>query len=401
MSKPVNILVITYWKFSDALVQTYTLPYLRIIRELLPPDSCITLITLEPEGEIRKEETIEQGIVKFSFRLRPFGIRAALEWNRNIRTMQQMIRDKQIAYIHSWCTPAGAIGYRLSVKSGIPLIVDSFEPHAEPMVETGTWTKGGPAFRTLFRSEKKQVLHAKWVIGVVEAMKQYAKVKYAFTGRNFLSKPACIDLTHFTLSKRKNPALLQKLGLENSIVCVYAGKFGGLYMKEEAFQFFSAAREEFGEQFKVLLLTSTPEDQIAELCKQARLDPTCVVRVFVPHAEVPEYMGLGDFGFSAFKPVESRKYCTPIKNGEYWAMGLPVVIGKGISDDSDIIQNANAGYVLDAVSTDEFRNAAKHIRQLLLTEDRDKLANRIQELAQKHRNFAIAKSVYKQIYSDL
>lgn len=397
-----NILVITYWKFSDALIQTYTLPYLRIIRDILPAGSGITLITLEPEGEVKKEIPVEPGIVRYSFRLYPFGVRAMIGWQINFRHLRSIVQRKNIATIHTWCTPAGGIGERLSKQTGVPLVIDSFEPHAEPMVETGTWKKGGPAFRSLFAMERKQVHRARWIIGVVAAMKDYAREKYHYNGIHFLVKPACIDFAQFNLLKRNNQALRQKLNISgHDVVCVYAGKFGGLYMKEEAFRFFRAAHDVFGKNFKVLLLSSTPQNEINAMAQAAGLDPSVLITTFVPHTEVAGYMGVADFAFSAFKPVESRKYCTPIKNGEYWAMGLPVVIGEGISEDSDIIRSNNAGYVLKSLSEEEFRNAALYLKQLLQTEDRNKLANRIHELAQKHRNFAIAENVYRTIYGSL
>jgi len=396
-----NILVITYWKFDDALVQTYTLPYLRIIRDILLPESEITLITMEPEGEIRKYVPVEERITRYSFRYHPFGIRAALAWNTNFRHLRNIVRTKNIQAVHTFCTPAGWPGSRIAGQTEIPLILDSFEPHADPMVETGTWKQGGIAYSTLIGLEKKQVKMARWIIGVVPAMKEYAEHRYGYHGNNFLVKPACIDFNQFNLTRRKNADLKMKMGLNDAIVCVYAGKFGGLYLKEEAFHFFRVAREVFGDKFRVLLLTSTPKEEITTLCIDAQLDPSAVVSTFVPHEQVPDYMGLADFAFSAFKPVPSRKYCTPIKDGEYWAMGLPVIIGEGISTDSDIIRAENAGYVLKSINSEEFRNGAMHIRQMLQTEDRDKLAERIHRIAQKHRNFAIAKSVYQTIYSGL
>jgi hypothetical protein len=396
-----NILVITYWKFSDALIQTYTLPYLRIIRNILPAGSGITLITLEPEGEVKQEIPVEQGITRFSFRYYPFGWRAALAWNSNFSVLRNMVRSKNIKAVHTFCTPAGWPGSAIARQMKLPLILDSFEPHAEPMVETGTWKRGGIAHLALSRIERKQVKQAQWIIGVVAAMKAYAQRHYNYSGSHFLVKPACIDFSQFNLLKRKNPALKEQLGLTDEIICVYAGKFGGLYMREEAFRFFRMAHEVFGEKFKVLLLSSTPQEEINAMAGAAGLDPSALITMFVPHAQVPDYMGLADFAFSAFKPVESRKYCTPIKNGEYWAMGLPVVIGEGISEDSDIIRNNDAGYVLKSLSDEEFRAAAVHIRQLLRSEDRNNLANRIHELAQIHRNFAIAENVYRTIYGSL
>jgi hypothetical protein len=125
-----------------------------------------------------------------------------------------------------------------------------------------------------------------------------------------------------------------------------------------------------------------------------------VTAVFVPHNEMPDYMGLGDFAFSAFKPVPSRKYCTPIKNGEYWAMGLPVIIPDGISTDSHIIRSTNAGYVLKEMNDAEFNKACQHVQVLLSSETADILSNRIHQLAEKHRNFAEALAVYKTIYGN-
>ena len=47
MKQPRHILVLTYWDVNDALIQNYTLPYLRIIREILSEGSTIYLMTLQ------------------------------------------------------------------------------------------------------------------------------------------------------------------------------------------------------------------------------------------------------------------------------------------------------------------------------------------------------------------
>ena len=39
----------TQWSFKDALVQTYTLPYINIIREIILPQQKIILVTAEQE----------------------------------------------------------------------------------------------------------------------------------------------------------------------------------------------------------------------------------------------------------------------------------------------------------------------------------------------------------------
>ena len=47
MKREENILVFTQWSFKDALVQTYTLPYVTIIRKIISADSKIVLVTAE------------------------------------------------------------------------------------------------------------------------------------------------------------------------------------------------------------------------------------------------------------------------------------------------------------------------------------------------------------------
>lgn len=394
-----NILVLTYWPFGDALIRTYTLPYLRIIRDLLPEGSRIFLVTLERENANEIPSEIEKGISHFSFPLHPFGIKAAFSWLGIISRLKKFIRSTPVDTIHTWCTPAGGIGWWLSKKTGVPLVIDSFEPHAEPMVETGTWKKGGIAFRILFYLEKKQVFHAKWIIGVVSGMKEYARSRYGYSGENFFTKPACIDTATFSLSRRKKTDLLRALGLENKIVCVYAGKFGGLYLRDEFFRFAKAAAASWPDRFRVLLLSAVSREEIESLCAANGLDPAIVISKFVPHEAMPDYLGLGDFAFSAFKPVPSRRFCTPIKNGEYWAMGLPVVIPDGISEDSDLIAKNNAGAVLHDFSPGAFDEAIQKINGLLTANAGNQLAERIHELAIRQRNFKIAADIYRKIYS--
>lgn len=398
MSEPKNILVITYWSYADALIQTYTLPYLRIMLRILPKGSKIHLITLERGIDLLNGKETEEGIINTQFKLIPFGPKAILEWRRNLKSLREMCSVNRISKIHTWCTPAGGIGYLLSKRTGIPLVLDSYEPHADAMIETGTWKKNGPAFRILHHLEKRQTFHAEWLIGVVPGMKQYASLRYGYEGTNFLTKPACINTEHFSLRKRKNQKLLTELGLQDKVVCVYAGKLGGLYLTDATFDFFKTASEFWGERFHALLLTSAEPEVINEYCRKASLNRNQVSAVFVPHSEMPDYMGLGDLAFSAFKPVPSRRYCTPIKNGEYWAMGLPVVIPDGISTDSDIIRENNAGYVCLEMSKAEFQSACTRIDQLLTSESGDNLSLRIHELAEKHRNFTVAFEVYKTIY---
>ena len=116
------------------------------------------------------------------------------------------------------------------------------------------------------------------------------------------------------------------------------------------------------------------------------------------HSRVPDYMGLGDFAISPYKPVPSRKYSAPIKNSEYWALGLPVIITKNIADDSKIIKEEGIGAVIENLSNEDYLKAIVTIDQLLKENTLDQLYQKIRPIAEDQRNFSRVKSIYEQIY---
>jgi hypothetical protein len=120
-----------------------------------------------------------------------------------------------------------------------------------------------------------------------------------------------------------------------------------------------------------------------------------VIKRFVDHSEVPAYLSLGHFGICPVRPVPTKQFCTPIKNAEYWAMGLPVVITKNISTDSRLISSHHIGYELQSLNSEEYLKAVKEIESLLKDEH---LAERIRAIAEQYRNYSIADKIYTEIY---
>ena len=396
--KSENVLILTYWNYSDALIQTYTLPYVEIIKKTLSPDSKIILVTLEKSADTKQKSVLKNGIIHLPLTYFPFGIKAMWEWYKSYRRLKKIIRDEKINTIHAWCTPAGAIAYYLSKRTKTKLIIDSFEPHAEAMVENNTWKKNSLAFKLLFRLEKKQTHHATHLIAAAKGMEIYAANKYNYNGTNYFYKPACVDFKLFNSEKINHPQLLKELDLEGKIIGVYAGKFGGIYYEEEAFDLIASAEKFFGSEFRFLLLSNYPEEKRRKFELEKNIQPSTIIQKFVPHAEIPDYLGLADFGITPVKPVPTKRFCTPIKDGEYWALGLPVIISKDISNDSSIIEEHNIGYVLKNYSEEEFQKAFSKIKSLI--ESKTETQKRAIAVADKFRNFSIAEKIYGTIYSE-
>lgn len=400
MSSPKHILIVTYWSYKSALIKTYTLPYVELIRDKLPAGSRIFLMTLTPESETTAKDYEENRqalkgkhieLVNFSYK--PFGLGMGMKLTGMLFYLVRFIAREKIAVVHAWCTPGGAIGYILSRFTGRPLVLDSFEPHAQSMLETSTWKPNSLAYRLLFKLEKLQLQRASHVICAAPGMIAYSQKTYGIVKDRYFVKPACVDLQLFNRQNTVSVSVPELV--PGSVVCVYAGKFGDIYLSGEVFDFFAAARAFWGERFKVLLLTNQKDEEIRAFCDKAGLPFETVVKKFVAHHEVPSWMALGSFGICPVKPVPTKKYCTPIKNGEYWAMGLPVVITKDISTDSGLIQEQGIGYVLKALNREEYLQAVKAIDALLHD---TALPAKIRAIAETHRNYSLADGIYSAIY---
>ena len=399
-----NILILTYWPYEEALIQAYTLPYVKMIRKYLSSDKEIWLQTLEKKEIIVENFLIiekELGKSKINWVPRQYnnyGLRSVLVNLMQIAKLIFFCHNKKIKVIHIWCTPPGIFGYILSLLTQADLIIDSYEPHAETMVENGTWPKNGIKYNVLFYFEKLMSRRAKVLIAVSHGMKDYAKMKYGINSSNLYVKPACVDLELFNFNHRKNLDLAKELRVDEKILLVYAGKFGGIYLDKEVFDFIKVAYEIYGDKFRTLLLTIHERDEIESFCKNADLPTEIVISKFVRHAEISNYIGLADFAINPVKPVPTKICCTSAKDGEYWAMGLPVVITKGISDDSSIIKKENIGAVLETLDSEGYKNALEQII-VLLNSDRNELRNKIREIAIKQRSFHIAEEIYSQLYN--
>ena len=405
MASRKNILIVTPWSYNDALIQAYTLPYVRIIRKNIDTNNKVLLVTFDQpaykmdNGELSKIKTSlkEEGIELVTFSYTKFDIKLFIKAFSYIIQLYKIIKKNKIDVIHSWCTPAGSLGYLLSKLTKTPLVIDSYEPHAEAMVENGTWKKGGVKFKILNFFERKLTHSAKVIISATRGMREYAASRYGCNIRNFLVKPACVDLNIFNLSAIKNDQLLNELGLNNKIVCVYAGKFGGIYLTQEVFDFLKVAEDKWGDKFRALFLTNHNKDELIVWSRHSGFDEQKMICKFVSHSEVIHYLALGSFAITPVKPIPTKKFCSPIKDGEYWGLGLPVVITKDISDDSELIEKYNAGSVLNMLNKAEYKKAIDKIETLISSEG---TRERINQIAHDYRSFEIAELVYKRVYGN-
>lgn len=402
-----NILAISYWSFKEPVFQAAAFPYLKIMAGQLPKGSTIFFVTLEKkefsvnesDAEQIKQTLKEFNLVHIKKKYHRFGLLACILMPFYIFHLTWLCLTRRVNFIHCFCMPAGGIGYLLSVLTRRQLIIDSYEPHAESMVENGTWRKNSWAFRILFWLEKMQTRRAGGVISLSAEMNKYAITKYHVEPKRYFTKSSGIDLSVFRpLPDEANKILRKKLNLENKIVGIYNGKLGGIYLDKEVFDFIKAAQEHWQDFFRMILISPLSLNEIYLKAKTSGVpDGTILSYSNLQQEELISYLSLSDFAIVPVKPVPTKRFCSPIKTGEYWAMGLPVIIPENIGDDSNIILENNIGAVLKKCNTKEYITAIQQI-EYLLNLDKVHLREKIISIARKYRDINNTVPAYHSLY---
>src|SRR5687768_17552841 len=112
-----RILVLTYWAYQDALIQSYTLPYLKIMSENAALS--IWLVCLQPtHRKISKTElgAIHQSLSMYRIRLilldyKPLSLSGLINTVVNVMKLFYVTIRLKIDTLHAWATPAGALGF--------------------------------------------------------------------------------------------------------------------------------------------------------------------------------------------------------------------------------------------------------------------------------------------------
>lgn len=386
-----KVLYISYWGLEDGLTQSTILPFIKVLKNDLKVEQ-VALITTERQQLSKASDsssfihfplyvsTLESGVIK-----------KAVDFWRLPKVAISIARQSKPDLIIARGVFAGSIAYRIHRNTGIPFITESFEPHTLYMINGGVWRKNGLKARMLGYWMKKQLLSAK---AIVTVSKQYQDLLYTTTGKtNIYTIPCVVDPNVFFPNSFIRETARKELGLDTNITGIYVGKFGGIYMDKEALIVFKKCFEQLP-QLRIILLTDQKPEELHQMLMDDGLDPQRFIICFVPHHEVNRYLNAADFAFSLIKPTPSSMYCSPVKNGEYWAAGLPLLIPDNIGDDSTIVKQFDVGGAVFNNTNDSLDKAIQHIVQVL---NNPQHKNQIRELALKFRNPGTAIEVYNKI----
>ena len=256
------------------------------------------------------------------------------------------------------------------------------------MLESRVWRKYDPRYLLEYFWEEKQKKYAEYLIPVANNYKRKL-IGEGVKASKIEVVPCTVNLDQFSFDDSSSHSIKARLNCdENSVTGVYVGKFGGLYYDSEAFACFKQAADYWDDKFRLIILTPQDSVEVRQKCIEAGLSTNNVIIEKVAHHEIPKYLNVADFAFTFYKLGESKQYLSPIKVGEYWACGLPVLISEGIGDDAEIITREEGGLVV---------NQSLNIDFIKLEELITKPKEFYRKIAVKYRNPEIDLQVYKQV----
>lgn len=389
----INLLFLGYWSVTDGLSEATIRPHLIALSRL---SQVRKIIYLSIERHDQRVEFIwnipKVEHIPFYSPKRLFMIDKITDFINIPNKIASLCRTYEINKIFCRTSLAGALGYLVWRQCRIPFYVESFEPHAAYMQESGVWNKLGIRYQLQLYFEKQQKERASGLMPVSNNYKKYLKEEEGV--KLFIeSIPCTVDSNNFVFNIQKREKIRRDLKInENALVGVYVGKFGGIYYDSEAFKFFSQLFEKIS-NLHLIILSGDKKEIIEDKLKKAGCPINYCWVGKTSHDTVADYLSASDFAFNFHLKTNHSFALSPIKNGEYWANGLPILISKGIGDDSDIIMNEGGGLIVNYEG--DLNDLDKLIDMIPATNQRTN--NQMVRNCLSYRNRDIIKLVYKTI----
>jgi hypothetical protein len=397
-----RIIFLGYWGLRDGLTTSTVFPHLRLLQERTDVEA-IRLVTIERGADAQAELRPELGFdgSKISFEpLRSKPSRNVIlnkieDFTRFPQELIKQVHEFKPDFILARGAPAGALAYLVWQKIKLPFYVESFEPHADYMLESGVWRRYDPRYLFQRHWERQQKQLAQGLMPVAENYRQQL-IAEGVPAQRIATVPCSVDANQFAYDDTARQRVRERLGWAGTdVVGVYVGKFGSIYYDEEAFQVFQTAADFFGAGFRLIILTP---DSLHEVQTKLAAVGLAVGQVFVTkaaHQEVPDYLSAADFAFATIKPAPCRLFCSAIKIGEYWASGLPVLLPEGIGDDSDIIKQEGGGAIFNLDRPISVSEALANVAQQMA---QPSYRQRVRHLAERHRSIELSRRAYTHFF---
>ncbi len=274
-------------------------------------------------------------------------------------------------------------------KFGIKFIFDMRGFYADERVDGNTWRLNKPHYKKVYgyfkKKEKDFLTYADAVVSLTHAGKNILQQEWKV--ETPISVIPCA--TDLNLFKRQDAAPNTKLKIG------YLGSLGTWYMLPEMLQLYKTILTNYPDAEFLILTPDSPELVYNEAKKQG-LNQEKIKVQFAKREELPSLLSSIDIGIFFIKPSFSKQASSPVKQGEFMSMGIPVITNSGVGDTDKIINEYQSGVLIQEFTEPEYQKAVNKIDEMLHWNK-----NKIRAGAEDYFSLDLGIESYYQIYREL
>ena len=238
--------------------------------------------------------------------------------------------------IHARSYVAGAIAMTAAtILPGARFLFDVRGLLGEEYIDAGHWTARTPQYRLLKATERGMFARADGVVVLTGRHRDHLHEALLRRTTPLAVIPCCVDLERFAPSASARAHTRARIGAGDRLVLVYAGTLGGYYGVEPMLSLFSAVRRR--RPALLLVLSSADQGPLRAALTAAGIGPNDVHIERVAPDGMPAVLAGADASLAFYAPGPGRIGTSPTKIPEYLAMGLPLVLNRGVGDSDDLI----------------------------------------------------------------
>jgi hypothetical protein len=309
-------------------------------------------------------------------------------------------RKEKAKVIVGFLAIAGGYAYIISRILRLKLMVFCFEPHSLYMKEFGIWSEKSLKYKILSKVEYLQATRADYVTGptihTIDLLKKWNSKAALFR------VPISVDTEKFTFSEEDRQRIRTQYNIpEDRYVMLYLGKFNGIYYNEKEVAEFCKQLIDFDSRIFIFTISPTPSEDVEKAYLEAGLaNSDFLVLNKIPYEEIEGYISACDMGMVAIPPLDSQKYRTPVKIGNYLACGIPFLLNRGIADDDIMAEEEQVGVVFEDLNAPDFSIPFSTLKKFM-QEDKTSLQTRCRAAAIKHRGIQNSVEVLEKMIQEV
>jgi glycosyltransferase involved in cell wall biosynthesis len=231
--------------------------------------------------------------------------------------------------------------------------------------DTAHWSRASFRYRLVKRFERHLFGGAAAVVTLTERLRRWlreeAHLVRAETPVEVI--PCCVDTQRFRGNPAMRAATRARLQAGDRFVVAYAGTLGSYYCDEELAQLFAALRRRRPSLLAVFT-RSAAEGLRAALCRAAVPPDDVRIDAVLP-SDMPAALAGADAAVSLVRPWFSKIASSPTKVAEYLAMGLPVVMNRGVGDLDELLDQEDVTIDAGRLEPADLARAAERLAALV------------------------------------